>query len=114
MEAFTRVRNLVEYEMYHNDKVKAIKALRKKFPSISIDECTLVFDRVFEMYIKTIKFVNRNCDFYWDLYHKGLKEKNFKPDLSDFEKEYILTFPEIPSRIVESTIGWIFYWHHLR
>ncbi|MDT3700086.1 MAG: hypothetical protein RO469_11740 [Thermincola sp.] len=114
LDAISRVRNFVEYEMYQKNKTKAINSLKKKYPDISIQQCTEIFDSLFLMFKETVEFVGQHQQYYWDLYHKEIQLNDSRPALTDFETNFYKRFKEIPSEIMDWTISWVFFWHHLK
>ena len=99
-----------EYGGYGREATKAIKALSKKFPSLSKRKCGNAFVRTLRLYEDAIVFVEKYQRYYLEKYRRQVKEKGH----SHQEIVFIKAHPAIPKSVIMATIHWIFDWRHLR
>jgi hypothetical protein len=106
------VRGFIEYGTYGRNLKKAIKLLHKYHPGVPLETCEYHFNNYVKAYNEVIDFVDRNREYYWQQHNTN---KFFKStENSEDELIFINNHGDVPAKIINGMIGWVFFWHHLK
>ncbi|HYF76744.1 MAG TPA: hypothetical protein VD973_06420 [Symbiobacteriaceae bacterium] len=110
-QVLSRVIRFVEYDGYGGKPRNAAKAIRKKFPHMSLAECAAAFQKVLAVYEEAAALICSNEDACWDVFTRTGR-KVLIPD--SLRLELAQNHPDVPESTTSGALSWIFYWHHLR
>jgi len=103
------VRNFKEYGSYGGSPKKAVKALTKRCPGLTIDDAQAAFDACLALLTTAIDTVERHKEEIWSTYSTG---NHAAPDMVIPELQ--ASHPDLPEYLYRWIIGWVWFWHHLK
>jgi len=103
------VRNFHEYDSYARSPKKAVKALAKRCPNLTIDDVQSAFDNCLALLISAIDIVEARKDELWARYNAG---DHTPPAVVIAELQAMR--PNLPDYLYPWVIGWVWFWHHLK
>lgn len=110
-QVLSRVIRFVEYDGYGGKPRNAAKAIRKKFPHLSLADCEATFEKVLAVYEEAAALICSNEDACWDVCRRTGR-KVLIPD--SLRLELAEKHPDLPEAVASEALSWIFYWRHLR
>jgi hypothetical protein len=108
--AFDVVRYLRDHRGYGGSKARAFRALRRRRPENSPDECRAALEEC-DRLLTTAKDLARN---HMELLRQGWDAKRMTLDLGDLDDQLSRAFPFLQKHTCTAALQWVFYWHYLR
>jgi hypothetical protein len=110
-QVLSRVIRFVEYDGYGGKPRNAARAIRKKFPQVSLAACEAAFEKLLALYEEAAALIRANEDACWDAFNRSGR-RVLVPD--SLRLELAEKHPDIPETVGSEALSWIFYWRHLR
>jgi hypothetical protein len=109
-KALETAQRLIDYDSYGKNEAKAIAALKKKCPDMDKELYELWFKKAVAAHKDALVYVKQNSEQAWDLYKQNQEKVNLLPMAEVFHENH----PEFTVEQLHGTLGFIFYYWHLR
>ena len=95
----------------------AIRALARKHPEESPQECSAAFAEGVRLYHAAMAFINENADTLWERWN-AVPPSNSKSaasiDVSDLADQLAQRVPGFPRTTYETMLAGLFFWWHVK
>jgi len=102
-------RGFSEYRSYGGSPKKAVKALTKRCPNLTIEDAQAAFDICLALLTTAIDIVDRRKDDIWTTYNAG-DQNAFVIAIPELKAAH----PGLPDVLYRWVTGWVWFWHHLK